>query len=294
MFGYVKPLESELLVREYELYRAIYCGVCRSLRKETGIFSSMLLSYDTVFLALCRMLLKDNALNCKKKACIAHPFRKRACLCNDPDLSYAARVYAILSYEKLRDTLHDGGFFKKCFALFWLPYFKRAKRRAALPALAEKIRLHLDELYALEKDKAASVDLPAEAFGAMLGEIFKEGVEEDKAEAYYQIGLHLGRYIYIADAAEDREKDKKKKNYHPFLLLYGDAYNQKDTNQNIYTALLYELQQLANYVETLPFGQKAAAEHIIKNTVYLGLRERIRFLLPEDAKQKGASYEQSL
>ncbi len=294
MFGYVKPMESELLVREYELYRAIYCGVCRSLRKETGIFSSVFLSYDTVFLALCRMLLKDNALTCKKKACIAHPFRKRACLCNDPDLSYAARVYAILSYEKLRDSLHDGGFFKKCLALLLLPYFRLAKRRAKLPALAEEIRLHLNELYAMEKEKAASVDMPAQAFGELLGAIFKEGVSETWQETYYKIGFHLGRYIYIADAAEDREKDKKKKNYNPFLLLYGDEYNQESTNRNIYSALLFELQHLADNIEKLPFGQKTAAEHIIKNTVYLGLRERIRFVMPEETKKEGASYEQSL
>ena len=118
MFGYVKPMESELLVREYELYRSVYCGVCRSLRKETGFFSSLFLSYDAAFLAVCRMLLGENALSCKKKACIVHPFKKRSCLVGNPEISYAARVYAVLSYEKLRDTLKDGNFFKKCFALF--------------------------------------------------------------------------------------------------------------------------------------------------------------------------------
>ena len=292
MFGYVKPLESELLVREYELYRAIYCGVCRSLRKETGVFSSMLLSYDAVFLALCRMLLKDGALNCQKKACIAHPFRKRACLVKDRDISYAARVYAVLSYEKLRDTLRDGGFFKKCFALFWLPYFRLARRRAKLPALAKEIRLHLDALAALEKEKTASVDMPAESFGNLLAAIFREGVDEPWQEIYADIGFHLGRYIYIADAAEDREKDKKQKSYNPFLLLYGDAYNTEDTDKNIHAALLYELQRLADNIEKLPFENKTAAEHIIKNTVYLGLPARIRFLEPH--QEKGTAYEQSL
>ena len=294
MFGYVKPLESELLVREYELYRAVYCGVCRSLRKETGAFSSMLLSYDAVFLALCRMLLKGGALTCKKKACIAHPFRKRACLLKDGDVSYAARVYAVLSYEKMRDTLRDGSFFKKCFALFWLPYFRIAKKRASLPSLAKEIRLCLDELYALEKEKTPSVDMPAELFGRLLGAVFKEGVEEKWEETYYNIGFHLGRYIYIADAAEDREKDKKQKSYNPFLLLYGEEYNQEGANQNIYSALLYELQRLADNVERLPFEGKTAAEHIIKNTVYLGLPERIRFVKPGQTEEKGNSNEQSL
>ena len=30
MFGYVKPVAKELLVKEYEFYKATYCGICRS------------------------------------------------------------------------------------------------------------------------------------------------------------------------------------------------------------------------------------------------------------------------
>ena len=31
MFGYVKPYIPELKVKEYEFYRSVYCGLCRSL-----------------------------------------------------------------------------------------------------------------------------------------------------------------------------------------------------------------------------------------------------------------------
>ena len=33
MFGYVKPVVSELLVKEHEFYKATYCGICRSMKK---------------------------------------------------------------------------------------------------------------------------------------------------------------------------------------------------------------------------------------------------------------------
>lgn len=30
MFGYIRPVESELLVKEYEFYRAVYCSLCKT------------------------------------------------------------------------------------------------------------------------------------------------------------------------------------------------------------------------------------------------------------------------
>ena len=76
MFGYVRPRHTELLVREYDFYRAVYCGVCRSMKKKTGRASSFALSYDVVFLALVRMLYTDRALSCRKCRCMAHPCKK--------------------------------------------------------------------------------------------------------------------------------------------------------------------------------------------------------------------------
>ena len=33
MFGYIRPLAAELRVKEYAYYRAVYCGVCKSMEK---------------------------------------------------------------------------------------------------------------------------------------------------------------------------------------------------------------------------------------------------------------------
>ena len=56
MFGYVKPVHSELLVKEHEFYKATYCGICRAMKKHTGFFSNVAITYDSVFLALIRMV----------------------------------------------------------------------------------------------------------------------------------------------------------------------------------------------------------------------------------------------
>ena len=46
MFGYVMPYVPTLQVQEYELYRAVYCGLCREMGRITGQASRLTLSYD--------------------------------------------------------------------------------------------------------------------------------------------------------------------------------------------------------------------------------------------------------
>jgi hypothetical protein len=51
LFGYITAYKPELKIREWELYQAVYCGLCRSWGETTALFR-MFLSYDFVFLAL--------------------------------------------------------------------------------------------------------------------------------------------------------------------------------------------------------------------------------------------------
>ena len=54
MFGYVKVCKPELRVREYEEYKAVYCTLCKTLGKEYGVLSRVLLRYDATFYVLLR------------------------------------------------------------------------------------------------------------------------------------------------------------------------------------------------------------------------------------------------
>ena len=56
MFGYIKTYPPELKVREQEYYRAVYCGLCRTMGKCTGQCSRMALSYDFAFLVMLRLI----------------------------------------------------------------------------------------------------------------------------------------------------------------------------------------------------------------------------------------------
>ena len=285
MFGYVKPVVSELLVKEHELYRATYCGICRAMKKNTGAFSNMLHSYDSVMLALIRMLFVDkDKISAKKQRCIAHPTAKRPMLSSNEAIEYTARAFGILTYYKLCDDFSDEKIPKKVLVSLIKPIFRRAKKRASLQYLSDTARDKLSKISELEREGCPSVDKPAAYFGELLGEIFAYGIESADKKALYAVGYHLGKFIYAADAAEDYEKDKKKGSYNPYVLMYGGENLTAENKNTIKCALLMECRSLENAIGLLPFGTNVSIENIINNIIYLGLPSRLAFL---DANSKG-------
>lgn len=49
MTGYIKAFKPELKIKDYELYRGVYCSECRVLGRLYTPIARMLLSYDSLF-----------------------------------------------------------------------------------------------------------------------------------------------------------------------------------------------------------------------------------------------------
>ena len=279
MFGYVKPQAAELLVKEYEFYKATYCGICRAMKKHAGFLSNVTLSYDSVFLALVRMLfVEDSEISASPKRCIAHPFKKRPMLTENPALVYTAKAFSVLAYHKLDDDAYDEKFAKKLVALLGKPLVGRAGKREDMKPLAKVAEEKLGAIRELEKNKCASVDEPSSLFGELLGEIFSFGLDGSAKIVTHECGYYLGKFIYAADAAEDYEKDRKSGSYNPYVLSYEGRELTDDNRSTMKCALILECTNLERAIELLPFGNRAIIENIIKNIIYLGLVKRISFL----------------
>ena len=282
MFGYVKPVRTELLVKEEEFYRATYCGICRAMKKHTGAFSNFTLSYDSVFLALVRMLyIPDSAFGVERRRCIAHPAKKRGMLKENEALEYTARAFSVLAYYKMQDDLHDEKLIRKMAITLLRPITASAKKRAALNELADITAKKLSEITVLEKERCPSVDKSATLFGELLGEIFAAGLTEKERLVPYQVGYHLGRFILSADAAEDYEKDRASGAYNPYVLLYEGRELTDENKATIKCALTLECKKIESATNLLPYGTRATIENIINNIIYLGLIKRIEFLDPK-------------
>ena len=89
MFGYVRPLRSELKCRDFDLYRATYCGLCRCLRRRYGPIAPMFLNFDFTFLTLLLWQPEENFTPCRGR-CHANLLVKKPMCPDDPALELAA------------------------------------------------------------------------------------------------------------------------------------------------------------------------------------------------------------
>ena len=285
MFGYVKPVVADLLVREHEFYKATYCGICRSMKKHTGILSNVTLSYDSVFLALVRMAyIPDLECRTELRRCIAHPAKRRPMLEENEATEDTARAFAILTHYKLLDDISDEKLVKRAAVSLARPITSHAVSLADLSDLEAIVADRLARITELEEAKCPSIDEPAELFGQLLGEIFSYGYDGEARLVSYECGLHLGKFIYAADAAEDYDKDARSGSYNPYVIQYGGAPLTDENRQSIKTGLILECSRIEAAVNLMPFDGKATIENIIKNVIYLGLVKRIDFL--DERKKK--------
>ena len=67
MFGYVRPFKGEMLVKEYDAYKGVYCGLCKALGDHYGVLARFALSYDCTFYALLALNERGAALRAEKK-----------------------------------------------------------------------------------------------------------------------------------------------------------------------------------------------------------------------------------
>jgi hypothetical protein len=286
MFGYVKPVVGELLVKEHEFYKAVYCGICRAMKKYTGVMSPLTLTYDSVFLALVRMAyIDDGELKSKMKRCAMHPLKRRCMLVDNSAIEYTARAFAVLSYYKMQDDLSDEAFGKRFVKGVLKPVVGAARKKSHLEELEAIVLDRLSEISRLESENCPSVDTPAELFGELLGEIFSSGLSGGDRTVTYALGFHLGKFIYAADAAEDYDEDVRLNRYNPYALSYGKKPLTRENKSNIKTALLLECKKIEGAVNLIPFKNKMTAEHVVQNIIYLGLVKRIEFLDERETRE---------
>ncbi len=286
MFGYVRPNVPELLVKDNELYRATYCGLCRTMGKTTGKLSKLTLSYDFVFLALLRLAVKGEAVEVKLRRCPVHPFKKRPMIEVNDELVYSARVSTILTRLKLKDNINDSHGFSRVKAKIAggvSVFFKKTDK--SLIELEEKTVNSIDELTKLEKESSDSIDKTSSTFGILLANLASYGIEGANGRILYDVGYHLGRLIYVMDAVDDFEKDIKSGSFNVIKNAYGEKLDES-IRQNLKCSMLLELEKISRGIELIDFFSAQDCERIIKNIVYIGLPNEIKRVASGEKRKK--------
>ncbi len=250
MFGYLQIEKEELLVREFEAYNAVYCGLCKQMGRDYSFLTRLTLSYDCTFYAMLLMSLHTSCTGFKDGRCTCNPLKKCKFACSGNDDYSKAAAFSIISvYYKLIDDINDSGFFKSLFSRIVKPYFSHQRKKAQkrYPWLDDIVSDMMKKQAEAEEDKSCPVDLAAEPTAEMLAKIFaKDGADELESRVLYEFGYNIGRWVYLMDAADDIEKDKKASAFNPFIDKNGADvdYNMISLTLNQCLARAYDAYNL--------------------------------------------------
>ncbi len=265
MFGYVRPLQEELKVRDWEGYKAAYCSLCHALKEQCGTAARFVLNYDFVFLALLLDDETEPAALCKRR-CAAHPVQARNTVPIAPGTALCAQESVILTHYKLMDDAGDEGFGRKAKSRLADLCLARSYRKArkALPRFDETVKTCLGELKALEDARSPQLDRTADTFARLLAAAAPETGDDAVDRPRGQLLYHLGRWIYLADAADDLAGDREAGRYNPI-----DArFDGKPDMDYIETTMSHSLTLVQNAFQLLPPNRWQA---VVENILYLGL-----------------------
>lgn len=218
MFGYVKYDLPNLCIKDFLLYKALYCGLCKSIAKASGQRARIGLTYDMTFLSALLHNIAGVDVKIVRENCFEHAIRKRPIAAPDALSEEIGALNTVLVYYKLTDDVADGGkgrgkrtWFKKGF--------KRAKKN--YPGLVSLVETYMKEQAAAERGKVASLDVAADPTACMMRSLSDRLLGEKATEYTAEFFYGLGKWVYLIDALDDYDKDKKKGRYNPFVLAYG-------------------------------------------------------------------------
>ena len=295
MFGYIRPHKAELLVREFEQYKAVYCSLCRALGKQYGAVSKLSLSYDCTFYALVLLAQTSVCPGFKRKRCTVNPLKGCPYCTGGADaFAQAASLSVIMTYWKLRDDLADSRLFGKLRALLVMPFAAAAHRKAMrrAPELEAIVSAAMQKQREAEQAETPSLDACAEPTAQMLAALFEQTAQTDAEQRVYrQFGYFLGRWVYLMDAADDLEQDRKIGAFNPFLQRFAIAEDPsperlKEIRTECNQVLNHSLWQAVSAMQLMEFPQFGS---IIENIVAKGLPEMQRVILFTENKKKGKS-----
>lgn len=216
MFGYVTADFARLTDAQRQRYHSVYCGLCRVLSAQYGVVSALALSYDLTFLTLLLNALYEPQETVGTDCCLRHVTKPQS-WAKTEFTDYAAAMNCLLSYESRRDDWADEHRLHAAVSMGLLSAgAKRAAARA--PQKAAALRHYLEQITRLEQDRTQYSEGPANAFGALMAELFT--VREDRWQPVLaRFGRSLGKLIYFMDAACDLREDRKRGCYNPLALL---------------------------------------------------------------------------
>ncbi len=275
MFGYIRPLEAELRVRELECYKAVYCGVCRNLSGKFGPPARFALSYDATFAALLYASVHDESPTIVPRRCPYSPAKKRPHYEPCEALDFCCDAAMLLLVSKVEDNCTDSRspFWRLALPIVRLSTKKAALRRPEIDAATRRIAVFQREI---EAQETVSLDSACDPSASALSEFFMLMSEEAGEQRVLQrLGYMLGRFVYLCDAIEDYESDIAHRRFNPLPAQHDEKWLREVMRATIFEVCsAYELLSPRYFKPILDnilhLGLEHTAERLITGRKYNG------------------------
>ena len=263
MFGYVNADKNEMTDEERSTYQAYYCGLCRELKRQAGAGAQICLNYDITFLAILLSGLYEPDEVTEPFRCRLHPTKKRF-FHESEVMQYAASMNIVLSYYKFLDDYQDDHkTSRKKIANRFEPVVKRVCEE--YPRQTQAIEDFVRDLSDAEYRQEDNLTVLSALSGDMLGELFCYKEEDVWNESLRSMGYYLGKFIYLLDAYDDMEKDRKNHNFNPMLRAIDKDPSYDAFCRQVLVSLIAEC---TKEFERLPILKNAS---ILRNILYSGI-----------------------
>ena len=288
MFGYVTPYKMELKIKDYEMFKAYYCGLCISIKNNFSNLCRMTLNYDMTFLGILLDSLEYSKHKYVVTKCIAHPMKKRPKVIDNRALDYAGFCNVSLVYYKLLDDYNDDNSLSKKFISMYIKKFINKSKEDLSPILVN-IEENIKKLSFLEKSgEIISIDELSDPFASLTAFIVSYYYKDENFyNELYNLGYNLGRWIYIIDAFDDLKEDMEKHKFNAINKAFNTenlSYEELIINQGnrIEFNLLMSANTTVEALDKLPINKN---KDLLFNILQLGLMNKIETIKSRSDKK---------
>lgn len=287
MYGYVVPPSDALTREDHALFTSFYCGLCIRTGKLLGTYARLTTNYDITFLnVLLHDLLAQN-VSFKASRCILSA-RKRPIVTDSDLLDRIAAVNVILGYYKAVDGIKDGeGFKYKAIMRSLRSAYLKSKQM--LPEIDDIVANKYSELQKSEQARLTGLDRISDIFASMMRDVAAFMLGDKANENSLGLIYNIGKFVYLADALDDIDEDRKAGRYNPFLASMpheSDTNRVKFFSQNkddIQFILNVTVNRAIECFNNLSFTQ---SYDLLRKIVHIGLRQKTEELLSSKKKLK--------
>lgn len=277
MFGYLRPYKEELKLKDIKLYSAYYCALCNQIRKSYGILWTFFLTYESVYILIFLESIINLPVETVALKCHLNPLKKGKILINQNLLEYAAFINMILIDLKFRDDEYDEKKVLKKLLKFLLEINKKYKVAETYYCNLSNEMISESELLKELESKSASLDVCADTTANMLKSIIDNffqinTIDNNISKISILLNGYVGKLIYILDAYEDFECDRKKGQFNPIIFMHTPNSNEKEALVKTEKILRLLKLCIAKEIEDIKFVKN---EEIVENILTYGIEYSI-------------------